>query len=254
MGNEKSNLNKPKEEEKKLVVTHGDGAFTDDTQSCIETNPYEIVPKKQKFNKIDLVRYGKVFDEYGAIRSAMPDMERTIQQYGDKKWYLSSQNRTRLMQTFKPFQFPLNELLTFCVSYNQTELLEYVCTQELIEYGHWERAFFLANIFEIITSASHLMKLSSLNVIASYMIPERINDKDFKSVIQKAYRFGSSMAEQKRYQTFCMDMVEEGMNGRAQRIIQTRKALVDFIQIDFPNELIGVVVGFAFGMCHRSKA
>ena len=148
--------------------------------------------------------------------------------------------------------FPLNELLRFIVTYNQDEFLEFVCTQELIHTDKWIRDYWLVNIFDIIVWCCRLMKLSTLNVIASYMIPERITKDDFKNVISQVFAHNQGQfnteRQKKRYKDLCSGMVDQGMNQRAQRIVTTRNTLIDCMDDDFPKELIGVVVGFAFGL------
>ena len=216
---------------------------------------YTIIPESAKFNKIDLVKYGEIFDEY---KTPQP-IETNIKQIhlSKEKWYLDSQIRNRINEAFggdSHRQFPLRKVLRFAVTYNQNELIEFICTQELIECSYWDRDFFLSQIFDIIPWSSKIMKLSAINVIASYMIPERINKDDFKKIIsdefQNRWIFNTDEQRQK-YKDLCEGMVEEGMNGRAQRIIQTRNALRNNINDDFPNELIGVVIGYAFGMAYK---
>ena len=216
---------------------------------------YTIVPESAKFNKIDLVKYGQIFDEYKVPQP----IETAIKQIhlSKEKWYLDSQIRHRINDAFgsdEHLQFPLRKLLRFAVTYNQNELVEFICTQELIECLHWDRDFFLSQIFDIIPWSSKVMKLSAINVIASYMIPERINLEDFKKIISDEFknRWNFNTDEQRqKYEDLCQGMVEEGMNGRAQRIIQTRNALRNNIGDDFPNELIRIVIVFAFGMTYK---
>lgn len=214
---------------------------------------YSIIPDSAKYNKIDLVKYGQIFDDYqppNPIETAIKEIH-----LSEPRWYLNYNTRDKIQKAFGGHQqFPLRNLLRFCVTYNQNEMLEFICTQELIECLHWDRDFFLSQVFDIILWSSKIMKLSALNVIASYMIPERINKEDFKQIISEAFQnrwnFNTD-AQRKQYENLCRGMVEEGMNGRARRIIETRNALRSNMDDDFPNELIGVVIVYAFGMAYK---
>eukprot|EP01084_Bolivina_argentea_P211404 359625_1 len=243
---------------------------------------YKIVPTNMKFSKIDLIKYGKVFTNYKSrdiadnmqtinIISAL-ELESKQNSHAATtatNCYFDESFRRNVIEKCKPYQFPLDSILSFCVTYQQYELLEFILTQELIETLYWSRDYFKCNLYSIIKWSSQLMKLTALNVIASYMIPERIEQSEFKILITDAHKsrkFHSSSSgyfhgsyelsmynsesEKQRFEALCNGMVEVGMHNRAQRIVQTRKELINKSQ--FPNELIGIIIGYAFGMSHKS--
>ena len=112
------------------------------------------------------------------------------------------------------------------------------------------------------------MKLSTLRIIASYMIPERISSDEFKRIISKSYMSRDQLRasgdrsrifnqphcsnnnDQNKSVELCERMVEQGMKERAQRIVQTRKTLMN-IDDEFYAELVGIVIVYAFGMCQK---
>ena len=207
---------------------------------------YTILPLAAKFDKIDLVEYGKCFDEWKIPQISDTvefDLQRYISQHGDQ-WFKSSSVRGAIADLqwteTKQCQFPLKQLMWFCVNYNQCELLEFVCTQELMDCDKWERIYFKAIIFSSIAHASVSTKLNPLRVMASYCIPERMTEEEFKSVMRGGM-----------YHDFCTEMVVEGMRGRATRIIGARKALIESCA-QFPNELIALIVSLLFGLSSRS--
>merc|ERR1712218_126630 len=111
----------------------------------------------------------------------------------------------------------------------------------------WTRDYFKLIIIEAIKNASVLTKLNALKVIASYMIPERISELEFREKLQGGMYERKSMEEK----NLCKDMVEEGMRGRASRIISARKSLLENCN-EFPNEIINVIICLVFGMSSRS--
>ena len=121
--------------------------------------------------------------------------------------------------------------------------MEFICTQELIETDLWCREYFICSIRAVLKQAGMCTKLGIISLIASYMIPERITQEEVSKIVT-----GGSV---RMYEQMCKDMVDEGMNGRAQRVIQTRRTLMNNINMEFPKELIGVVISYAFGMCHN---
>eukprot|EP01084_Bolivina_argentea_P160349 279247_1 len=270
---------------------------------------YEIMPKNAKFKKIDLVKYGKIFDNFDqlsidnihvttqidSLKSSMTRKEEIkvakytrmkkmgfplksirnkMQQDGtgsaliDKflapdidskenggsinKWYLRDGIRLEIWRKCKTYQFPLYELLEFCVMYSQNELIEFILTQELIETDYWTRDFFKCVLFTIIGYCSKTIKLSSLKVFSSYMIPEYITKDELYERIQethKEYRTNNNG----KFINWSNEMVEKGMNGRVQRIIQTKIALTDNLNHEFPKELIGIIITLAYGMFHQKR-
>lgn len=218
---------------------------------------YKIIPSNARFLKLDMVDYGEVFDgwkEDKDIRITIPDSYLSqMSMYSNKKWYLNNEMRRKLWAKLRAqTQFPLSDLIEYAVNYNQTELLEFLCTQELIEIDYWTREFWMCVMYEKARWASKIMKTGSLRVFASYMIPERIDKKDFETMISKVNRgHFQNGSEKQRHEDVAVSMIAEGMNGRANRIIETRNALRDNVDADFPRELIGVVIAYAFGMFHK---
>ena len=122
-------------------------------------------------------------------------------------------------------------------------------------------------MFAIISLTSQWMKLSALRIIASYLIPERISEKEFRSAILRAHespneahksgRRGYSQpdynreSEKQKFIALCENIVDIGIQGRVQRIAAVRDAMMNqmnLFQDEFPKELVVVIVGFAFGM------
>lgn len=206
--------------------------------------PKSINPDHAKFEKIDIVAYGKLFDKYQPDNPTA-SVEDDIRQFiADGKGHMLDRYKARAIETnFGDKQFPVWDVLNFCLIYNQTELMEFICTQELIETDLWCREYFKYSMRAVIKDATIMTKLSTINVMASYMVPERMSKEEINQIASNATY----------YRNLCQDMVFEGMNGRAQRIIQTRQALINNVDIDFPKELIGVVIGYAFGMFHNKK-
>merc|ERR1712130_526277 len=162
----------------------------------------DIVPHKARFKKIDLVEYGKLFDNYknnNISDSVQFDMEQIHRHRND--WYLNHRIRESILSQFKNKQFPLKALCDFCINFNQTELLEFICMQELIETDFWCRDYFKCIVFISLKKAAHCTKLAAINVMASYMIPDRISKKEALSVITG---WDSKL---------CREMVNEGMNN-----------------------------------------
>ena len=210
--------------------------------------PQSVVPLHAKFQKIDIVAYGELFDKYLETNTNITNtVGDDIRLYlaNLHNHYFDRDKAQRIKTRFGDKQFPIFDVLNFCLIHNQTELMEFLCTQELIETDLWCREYFYHSMRAVLKDAGVCTKLSTISVLASYMIPERITQDEVNGL----YSSGSHWS----YEQMCKDMVYEGMNGRAQRIIETRQALMNNIDIDFPKELIGVVISYAFGMFHNRK-
>ena len=210
--------------------------------------PSDIIPSQAKFQKIDIVVYGRLYDSYLKLHPQVTntveqDIKQMVQQKRKVRSPYPGQIVNEIKRLYRDQQFPVYDVLNFCLTYNQIELMEFICTQELIETDLFCREYFKWTMHKILQDAAVLTKLGAINIFASYMIPERISKDKIEQIINNA-----SHAYFKDLNT---RMIDAGMNGRANRIVQTRQALIENVDIEFPKELIGIVIGYAFGMFHK---
>ena len=208
---------------------------------------YTILPTAARFQKIDIVEFGKEFDNWNK-KYFITTIPRNHRSETLDKWYLHPSHRSGVIRRLST-PFPLQALMEYAVVFNQLELLEFICMQELIEIDYWCSELWLAVIIETIQSATKKMKLGSLKVLASCMIPERLNQKDFEAAMGAVSRGSfSSNSDGARHEKMCQDMIVEGMNGRAKRIIQTRDAFRENVNYNFPESFSDVIIEYAFGL------
>ena len=142
-----------------------------------------LVPLEIKFSKINMVEYSKIFNSFeykpennviveqfikSEIKNLsdrlsgnsiltthlghnffLPPKSDDTQHNAEAEWFLDQQCRKNIINICKSVQFPLYEVLSFVIQYNQNEFLEFISTQELIEFEFWSRDYFKCVIFDI---------------------------------------------------------------------------------------------------------